>query len=196
MSLVVLTAPLVPILKRRKSKVKGFDRAKWTMNQKLQVVSTYLMVGSLVQTSLITGVPVGTMEKWKLSDWWKEFVLKLQSEDAQELDSSMKKIVDKALKAVEDRLDNGDALYDYRSGEVKRIPVKAQAALKITTDLLTKQEIIRKAPQQKDLEKTIDDRLLKLAEEFSKFAKSPPKNVDKERTLDIPMVEIVGDDKT
>ena len=173
------------VLKRRKledGRVKN-----WSLNQKLQVVSTYLMLGSMAQTSLSTGVPLKTIEAWKTSTWWKEFALKLQSEDVQQMDSNLKRVVEKSLKAVEDRLDNGEAQYDQRTGKIARIPVKAHVALKISTELLTKRDKILEAPQKEEVEKTIDARLLKLAEEFSKFAEQ------KRKTIDLQMVEVVDD---
>jgi hypothetical protein len=146
-------------------------KALWTQNQKLQVVSTYLMLGSMTETALVTGVPYKTIESWKTSDWFKEYALKLQSEDIQQMDSNLRRVVDKALKAVEDRIDRGDAQYNQKTGEIARIPIKAHVALKITTELMTKREKILIAPVKEEMVKTIDDRLLRLAEEFASFSK-------------------------
>ena len=176
------------VLTRKLSKSGRSERQIWTQNQKLQVVTTYLALGSVVETALVTGVPLKTIEAWKTSAWWKEFALKLQAEDVQQLDSNLKRIVEKSLKAVEDRLDNGDAMYDQKTGKVARIPVKANVALKISTELLTKRDKITEAPKKEEVEKTIDARLLKLAEEFSNFAKE-----QRQRTIDVPAVEIVND---
>jgi len=128
------------------------------------------MLGNLSETAIVTGIPLPTLKIWKTSDWFKEFALQLQTEDVQQMDSNLKRVVDKALKAVEDRLDLGDAQYDQKTGKITRVPVKAHVALKITTDLLTKQEKIRQAPEKEQIEKTIDDRLLRLSEEFARFA--------------------------
>jgi hypothetical protein len=103
-------------------------------------------------------------------DWFKEFALQLKTEDIQQLDSNLQRIVNKALKATEDRIDHGDAQYDQRTGEIVRVPIKAHVALKISTELLTKQQKLTENPIKEEVEKTIDDRLLKLSEEFAKFA--------------------------
>ncbi len=171
-------------LKRKKNKDGRYLTSVWTLEQKLHVVTTYMMLGNMTQTSLVTGVPYQTIERWKLTDWWKEFALKLQNEDIQQMDSNMRRVVDKALKAVEDRLDNGDAQYDQKTGKMTRIPVKAHVALKISTELLTKQEKLNSKPVSLEIEKTIDARLLKLAEEFSRFATEAKGR----KQLDIPMV--------
>ena len=170
-------------MRRPKSHDRRYKKSIWTQNQQLQAVSTYLMLGNLAETAVVTGVPLPTLKMWKTTDWFKEYALQLQSEDVQQMSSSMKKVIDKALKAVEDRLDLGDAQFDQRTGGIVRVPVKAHVALKITTDLMTKQEKLSANPVKEQVEKTIDDRLLKLSEEFAKFAsgkiaKSVPVDVE------------------
>lgn len=157
-------------MKRRVSRDKRYKKSIWSQNQKLQAVSTYLMLGNMAETAVVTGIPLPTLKIWKTTDWFKEYALQLQSEDVQQMDSNLKRVVDKALKAVEERLDVGDAQFDQKTGNIVRIPVKAHVALKITTELLTKQQKIHENPVKEEMEKTIDDRLLKLSEEFAKFA--------------------------
>ena len=157
-------------MRRKTATYKRYKKSQWTQNQKLQAVSTYLMLGSLAETAIVTGIPLPTIKMWKATDWFKEYSLQLQAEDVQQMDSNLKRVVDKALKAVEDRLDLGDAQFDQKTGMITRIPVKAHVALKISTELLTKQQKLKENPLKEEVEKTIDDRLLKLSEEFAKFA--------------------------
>lgn len=157
-------------MQRKKAVDRRYKKSQWTQNQKLQAVSTYLMLGNLSETAIVTGIPLPTLKIWKTSEWFKDFALQLQTEDVQQMDSNLKRVIDKALKTVENRLDMGDAQYDQKTGEIVRVPIKAHVALKITTDLLTKQEKIREAPVKEQIEKTIDDRLLRLSEEFARFA--------------------------
>jgi hypothetical protein len=100
------------------------------------------------------------------------------------MDSNLKRVINKALKATEERLDVGDAQFDQKTGEIIRIPIKAHVALKITTDLMTKQQKLTDKPVEKELEKTIDDRLLKLSEEFARFANA------KRNTIEAEIIEI------
>ena len=176
-------------LRRGKGKDRRSKKAQWSQNQRLQVVSTYLLLGSATETALVTGVPLATIRVWKTQDWFKEAMLQLKTEDVQQLDSNMKRVLDKALKAVEDRIDLGDAQYDPRTGEIVRIPVKAQVALRITTDLLDRKMKLEAKPQQEAIETTINDRLLKLSEEFSRFAKAKYA-LSKEEPIDVEAVEI------
>ena len=157
-------------MRRKTSHDRRYKKSVWTQNQKLEAVSTYLMLGSMPQTAIVTGIPLPTLKSWKCMDWFKEFALQLKTEDIQQLDSNLQRIVNKALKATEDRIDHGDAQYDQKTGEIVRVPIKAHVALKISTELLTKQQKLTENPIKEEVEKTIDDRLLKLSEEFAKFA--------------------------
>ena len=157
-------------MKRRASKDKRYSKSVWSQNQKLEAVSTYLMLGSMAETAIITGIPLQTLKVWKTTDWFKEYCLQLKTEDVQQLDSNIQRIVSKSMKALEDRIDLGDSQFDQKTGKIVRVPIKAHVALKITTDLLTKQEKLQTVNEQEDTTKTIDARLIKLAEEFARFA--------------------------
>ena len=164
-------------MKRKKSKYYQYKKANWDGNQKLQAVATYVMLGNLSETALVTGIPRDTLKTWKSSDWWKELQVQIRDEDVQQLDSNLQRVISKALVSLEDRLDHGDYQFDPKTGKVMRIPIKAQIALKATTELLTKQEKLRDTPAKLEVEKTIDARLMKLAEEFARFSSA--------RTIDV-----------
>jgi hypothetical protein len=162
-------------MRRKDSKDRRYKKSQWTHDQKLQAVSTYLMLGNMPETAIVTGIPLPTLKVWKTTDWFKEFALQLKTEDVQQMDSNLKRIINKALKATEDRIDHGDAQFDQKTGEIVRIPIKAHVALKISTELLTKQQKLEENPIKEEVEKTIDDRLLKLSEEFARFASAKAK---------------------
>ena len=171
-------------MRRKTSHDRRYKKSVWSQNQRLQAVSTYLMLGNMAETAVVTGIPLPTLKTWNTTDWFKEYCLQLQSEDVQQMDSNLKRVINKALKATEERLDVGDAQFDQKTGEIIRIPVKAHVALKITTDLMTKQQKLTDKPVEKELEKTIDDRLLKLSEEFARFANA------KRNTIEAEIIEI------
>ena len=173
-------------MRRPKSHDRRYKEAQWTQEQKLQAVSTYLMLGNMPETALVTGIPLQTLKTWKTSDWFKEFALQLKTEDVQKMSSNMRRIIDKALKATEDRIDLGDAQFDQKTGAIVRVPIKAQVALKISTELLTKHQNLENAPLKQEVEKTIDDRLLKLSEEFAKFASAKAKA----EAIDVEAIEV------
>jgi len=118
---------------------------------------------------------------------WNEAIEVLRSFDL--IDSEY--FINKALKATEDRIDFGDAQFDQRTGEIIKVPIKAHVALKISTELLAKQQKLDEKPIKEEVERTIDDRLLRLSEEFAKFASSHKITIlDKTKTIDVQTVEI------
>ena len=165
-------------MKRKTSKDRRYKRSVWTQNQKLEAVSTYLMLGNMAETAVVTGIPLQTLKVWKTTDWFKDYSLQLQTEDVQQMDSNLKRVIQKALKATEERIDMGDAQFDQKTGDIIRIPIKAHVALKITTELLTKQQKLNENPIKEEVEKTIDSRLLKLSEEFSRFANARANTIE------------------
>lgn len=167
-------------MRRKTSHDRRYKKSVWSQNQRLQAVSTYLMLGNMAETAVVTGIPLPTLKTWKTTDWFKEYALQLQSEDIQQMDSNLKRVINKALKATEERLDMGDAQFDQKTGDIVRIPVKAHVALKITTDLMARQQKLLDNPVKEEVEKTIDDRLLKLSEEFARFANMKQKTIEAE----------------
>ena len=165
-------------MKRKTSKDRRYKRSVWTQNQKLEAVSTYLMLGNMSETAVVTGIPLQTLKVWKTADWFKDYSLQLQTEDVQQMDSNLKRVIQKALKATEERIDMGDAQFDQKTGDIIRIPIKAHVALKITTELLTKQQKLNENPIKEEVEKTIDSRLLKLSEEFARFANARANTIE------------------
>jgi hypothetical protein len=183
-------------MRRKNSADRRYKKSVWTQNQKLEAVSTYLMLGNMAETAIVTGIPHQTLKVWKTTDWFKEFALQLKTEDVQQMDSNMKRIINKALKATEDRIDLGDAQFDQRTGEIVRVPIKAHVALKISTELLAKQQKLDDKPIKEEVERTIDDRLLKLSEEFAKFASAHKTIVvDETRTIDVQTVVLTSEIK-
>ena len=59
-------------MRRKTSHDKRYKKSHWTQNQKLQAVSTYLMLGNMAETAVVTGIPLATLKIWKVTDWFKE----------------------------------------------------------------------------------------------------------------------------
>lgn len=156
----------------------------YTEKKKIEVVTTYLALGKAPMVEAVTGVPRGTIRIWKMQPWWKELESEIRNEETLELDAKLSKIVNKSLDLVADRLDNGDFMYDPKSGKVKRIPVKMRDAERVSSNLIDKRQLIRKNPVEKAMQQQqFEDRLLKLAEQFAEFAlgkKAEPRVIEGE----------------
>lgn len=144
----------------------------WTDKTKIEVVTTYLAVGSAPLTEAITGVSRDTIRHWKMTDWWKDIEREIRDAENIELSARLKKIVDKSIEVVSDRLEKGDHIFDSKTGQILRVPVKMKDALKASTDLIDKRQILMDKPTKITEQRTVEDRLNKLAEEFTRFSQA------------------------
>jgi hypothetical protein len=141
----------------------------WSDKQKLEAVTSWLLLGNLALTSRVLNIPEITLRVWKTTEWWKNAVEDIKLQENVQMSSRLKKIVDASLVAVEDRLLNGDWMYDQKSGQMVRKAVGIKDAHKVATDLMDRQAIIEKATKPVTQEEQNDDKLLKLAEKFAAF---------------------------
>jgi hypothetical protein len=149
------------------------DGMQWPPAKRTEAVTTYLATGTLAMTSAITTVPVRTLRAWKRSAWWKEAIEELMYEDNIKVSAKLDKVLTRSLAAVEDRLENGEYMYDPRTGKIKRIPPKLRDVYKVTSDLVDKKQALLKmhAKEHDTAEKqVIGDHLAQLALAFTKMA--------------------------
>jgi hypothetical protein len=159
-------------MSRRKRKVPG-TTAHWSDNQRIEAVTTWLATGNLVLTGATLSIPEVTLRKWKSQPWWNQMVIDIRSEDNLQLDGKLSKVVNKSVEALLDRVQHGDFQFDQREGKLVRKPISARDASAITSDMIDRRELLQgKKVEQKDNSRKMDERLLKLAEEFARFAKS------------------------
>lgn len=161
-----------PVAKQRKPKDRSITaktNKSWSDKQKIEAVQHYLLVGNLALTARVMGIPEITIRQWKTTEWWKNVVEDLKMQENMQLSAKLKNLVEASLVAVSDRLENGDFMYDQKTGQMIRKPVNIRDAHKVATDLMEKRTMLDKAaaPAQ---EQTQDvNRLEQLAEKFASF---------------------------
>ena len=138
----------------------------------MEVLTTFLATGSQAHTAAITGIPEQTIRTWRKQEWWTDRIKEIKEGDNLQLDAKLTKVMDKALDAVVDRIENGEYMYDPRTGEIKRIPAKLRDVQKVAGDMIDKKTLLAKVQKGKEEQKQAitADHLLMLAREFSKFA--------------------------
>lgn len=157
----------LPSNKRRAIDASG---RSWSDSQKLECVTTYLSLGSIALTSRVLKIPEMTIRTWKQKDWWKELEAELKTQESLELSSRLKKIIGSTLAVAEDRIANGDFIYDNRTGQMLRKPVSLKDAHKVTMDMIQRREVLdNKQPTNVSMEQ-LDDKLAKLAQKFEQIA--------------------------
>ena len=171
---------------RDKPKNKAGVPGMWSEKKKIEALTTFLATGSQAHTSAITGIPEETIRQWRKSEWWAERTKEFRSDNSVQLDNKLTKVMDKALDAVMDRLENGEYVYDPRTGTTARVPPKLRDAQKVANDMIDKKQLIEKVTQgaKEEKQQITADHLVMLAKEFAKFATGKEsKEVDDLKTV-------------
>jgi hypothetical protein len=145
---------------------------KYSVEKRIEVISTWMALGNLRQAATICGVSYDLCLKWKGQPWWQDMVNEIQAARKFKVENKLNKIVDKALSVIDDRLENGDFVYNQKTGEVSRKPVSLKEARGAANDLMQRQVSLSKLEietQQAARQDSVKDQLAMLAQEFAKF---------------------------
>lgn len=96
-------------------------------------------------------------------------VQKIQSEEDQKLDAKTSKIIDRALENILDRIENGEDIYDQKTGKIKKMPAKLRDLNTAFNSLLDKRQLLRNKPTKIVEQQSTAIQLQNLAEQFAKF---------------------------
>lgn len=137
-------------------------------------MQTWLVLGNLKLACASLKIPYQTAKQWKAQEWWKQVENDLTVQEDLQLSARLKRIVNASYDVVEDRMANGDFVYDQKTGEMRRKPVAMKDAHKVGLDLqerrdeLLQRHIAGESVTTDKIEKTLSD----LAEQFAKIANS------------------------
>ena len=153
----------------KNNKTKAGELGHWKESKRIEANTTNLSTGNLTETGRMTGVPLNTLEQWKKSDWWKEMEKRIRSDEDQQMDAKLTKIIDRTLEKLVDSIENGEHIYDQRTGQVKRMPAKMRDLNNAFNTILDKRQLIRRQPTKIIEQTTTAVQLQNLAESFAKF---------------------------
>jgi transposase-like protein len=147
-------------------------RRRFSDSQKIEAVTTYLMLGSLTLVSAVLKININTLKVWKKSEWWKDVERDLRTQEDLQLSKRLQNIVTKSLDVVEDRMEHGDFVYDQKTGKMKRKPVNMRDAAKVMLDLQERQEVLidRHITNESISTDKVEQTLSNLAKEFARIA--------------------------
>lgn len=161
----------------------------WSNGQKLEAVQTYLILGSIKTVAISLGIPEQTIWLWRRSEWWKDTETELRASENIVLSARMKTIVEKTLGVVEDRLENGDFVWDQKGQTLVRKPVPMKDAAKVLSDLSDRRQKLVTTEQHTVAEEGVKEKLEKLAKSFEDFA-----HAQKEKTIQVTDVMFVKEE--
>jgi len=158
------------VVLRRASSVKV--RGEWPVEKKIEVVTKFLALGNLRLVAELSGISYDTIRDWQKTSWWKDMENEIRVSRNIQQDSKLTRIIDKALDSIEDRIENGEHVFDQRTGQVVRRPVALRDVNTTANTLMQRQAILEKMGGDNNInqtQKTITEQLAMLATEFAKF---------------------------
>ena len=142
----------------------------WSDSQKIEAVTLWLTLGNLVMVSATTRIPEDTLRKWRATQWWKELAEEIKLQDKMQLSASAKNLVDKSLAVIADRLEQGDWIYDQKTGQMRRKPVSMKDALAVADRMIEQKEKLEKTSVIQDSVESVEAKLTRLMEKFAQVA--------------------------
>ena len=143
----------------------------YSWDKKVQAVTSYLVLGDMSLVAALIKIPHQTVRLWKTKDWWKEVEGTIREQNNIQTNAKLKKIVDKSLDTVMDRLEEGDFQYDPKTGRFVRKPVLLRDAAKAAEVMMHRQDLMNQIQIQKLAVPTVDEALKRIAAEFIKIAR-------------------------
>jgi len=144
----------------------------WSEREKLEAVTSYLMLGKWPLVVAATGIPLDTLKKWKQADWWKDMEAEVRRSSNLQLSGKLKTIREKAAEVVMDRLDHGDFKVNPRTGEISRVGIPAKEANDILVKSIDREMLLQKLEEKPQVkEEQVLDRLEAIMAQLVKVAK-------------------------
>ena len=149
----------------------------YSEDQKLEAFALYLTLGNMVEVSNQLKINLKTLYKWKYSDWWKEQLKELEQGNKIKLGTKVSKLLSKSSINLEDRLDNGNLVWNPSTRELERRPLSSKEVVEIFRASVQAQEMVDKANEafnNRDLkELKAQEQLDKLKEIAEKLGVKP-----------------------
>lgn len=176
--------------KKRPNRAIDGGHQRWSDKQKIEVAKSWLVLGNMSMVGRLHNIPRVTLQKWQETEWWHKLIEELRLQEKIELSAKMKNIVEAAHAVVANRLENGDAVLNQKTGEIVYKPVSMKDAHRVAVDLLNQKQVLDKTQNTVQEISTDSSKLEQLAEKFAEFAtKSIEKKIDRKRTIDVVDVE-------
>lgn len=168
-------------------------KKEYTDKQKLDAVTTYLMLGNIELTAATLKIGVRTLWYWKRTEWWAQLVEEVKKEDRLVISSKLRKILDKSWHLMEDRIENGDWIFNQKTGELQRKPVSLRDASQVAFQAATLHDKLDKQEHYVIATEQVNDKLNKLAQAFTDLAAG--KKLSTEDAIDVAFREIGASDE-
>lgn len=152
---------------------------KVSKQRKISAAVAYVLSGTAAKAAEVANVSKPTILDWKNnSDWWPHLIAHIKEKHDEDIEARTTNILTKALDEVEDRIEHGDQIMNYKTGEMEYKPISGKDLTIIFGTLYDKRQLMRREPTAISDNTSEDQRLQHLMQEFIKFSEA--KQIDGE----------------
>lgn len=124
------------------------------------------------KVAALTGVPMRTIQDWRQNaPWWKEATKIIRKAKQDELDAGLTAVIHKATEEVKDRLEKGEVIYDFKTGEEARVKMKSMDIAKVLGITFDKRQLLRGDPTARSVTDSTEGVLQELKDTFTAIAR-------------------------
>jgi len=138
-------------------------------SKRIEVATLWAVVGNIKKVAELSGLNETTIRKWTKEDWFKKLLEDIRTENDEKIDSQTTEIVDKALDAIKDRIENGD-FQVTKTGEIVRKPVAIRDLAIVAAISIDKRQLLRGKPTSRTESVSSEKTLENLASTFAQLA--------------------------
>lgn len=144
-------------------------QSPYSPDQKLEVVMTFAVTGSMAEAARRTGVPVGTIRQWKNrpAPWWDECLTYCRNVLRDKADGRLTGLMHALADELEDRIRNGDEV--VVQGQVFRRKMSGKDCATTFGILHDKRALMRGDATSRSERKDTTGELNKLQREFDRL---------------------------
>jgi len=140
-------------------------------------IGMFVVLGNYKAVSNKLNIPHTTVCGWAKCEWWLNEIAQVRIEKADELDAQVTNSINKAIKSVDDRLEQGDAYIHTKTGDIAYKPVSCRDSATVLGILYDKRQIMRLLPTT-ITQTGNDSKLLKLQEKFEQLVNTKTKEIE------------------
>jgi len=160
------TAPSLPDTAPAVPEGGGYSQLS-DMSWQLRAVQLFSQTGNLAQVARELEMTIYELQKLTRTAWWMEELALLRREEMALTNVTLTRLLDKTLVALEDRLDNGDAVLTLTGKEM--VPLDAKTLIRIADVVFDKRQLVRNLPTVIDGDSS---KLASLAEKLARLGQA------------------------
>lgn len=139
---------------------------------KIRAAAAYLLEGGNAKKAAeVAGVHHNSVLTWKQQQWWVDLCERLERDFEHDFKAHMGKIARRGLEEIEDRINNGDKILNYKTGEMETRPMSGKELATTVGIIWDKKRVMDNKPTSISDNKSTDERLHDLMDRFENMVR-------------------------